>query len=451
MELNMTEGDITRKILIFSLPIVMGNIVQQLYNTADAMIVSKMISNNAFAAVSVANPIMLVVLFFLVGMALGMNPLLAREYGSGNEKSFRTYYSTALIAGVGFTIAVSIFCIAISGKLLQMANTPAEIFDDTHRYLTIVFGGLIFSFLYNYFANVLRAMGDSRAAFLFLLMSSILNVFLDILFIKYTTLGVAGAAIATVISQAASCSVSIVYAIRRYQLVRMKLREFVFDTSILTQIIAYSYGAALQQTVLYLGRLIVQGTINAQGIDMITGYNAAFRLESFVVTFMEGVINGLSTFVGQNLGARKMDRMKKGFRSSVIMTFVYIAAAVILIYAFTEPLVGLYVSSEHTESIALGCRYLRAVAPGYFLCNFTANTQGYFRGIGKNALTMRATTLQMLVRCPLTIILVPRIGIIGIAIACTSGWTVMIMHNLFFLRKYYSEETVFRARKQGSV
>lgn len=232
MEHSMTEGNITRQLMGFSFPIIMGNIFQQLYNTADAMIVGKMIGNEAFAAVSVANPIMSVVLFFLVGLSMGVGVLLAQRYGAKDMKMFKIQFSTALIAGSVFTVAASVICIACSKAMLRAANTPAEILKDTDLYLKVVFAGLFFSFLYNYLAAALRSIGDSRTAFLFLVISSVTNVVLDIVFIRFTPLGVTGAATATVLSQGLSSVLCVIHIYRNIPVLALKREEFIFEKSI---------------------------------------------------------------------------------------------------------------------------------------------------------------------------------------------------------------------------
>lgn len=426
---NMTSGNITRQIFFFSLPIVLGNITQQLYNTADAMVVGRLIGNDAFASVSVANPIMSVVLFFLVGMTLGINALLARQYGAGDEKQFRTEYCTAFLAGVGFTVLASGVCVLCSRQLLLLVHTPAEILDATDQYLKIIFVGMIFAFLYNFFANVLRAVGDSRAAFLFLVASSCINVVLDIVLVSGTSLGVRGAAIATVISQLLSSLFCILYIYRRYPLLNLHPGNLVFEFSALRQVLSYSWASAFQQTVLYLGRLLVQGAINAEGIDMITGYNAAFRLESFELAFIEGNASGLATFSGQNLGAKRYDRLRSGLWHTIAMNYLYLAIVLVVLFAFPEQLIGLYVTADNPGARAIGVTYITHMLVGYLCTVINSSTQGFFRGVGRNRLTMVSTTLQIIIRCSLTILLVPRIGILGVCIGCTMGWVVMTIHN----------------------
>lgn len=436
MEHNMTSGNITRQIFLFSLPIVMGNIFQQLYNTADAIIVGQMIGKDAFAAVSVANPIMSVVLFFLVGLSMGVGILLAQKYGARDLATFKRQYSTALIAGILFTIVSGFFCILCSRWMLKAANTPTEIMDITDHYLKIIFVGMFFSFLYNYFASALRAIGDSRASFLFLVISSLVNILLDVIFITQTSLGVIGAAIATVLSQALSAALCIIYIYRTCPLMALRFHEFVFVPGELKSILIFSWASALQQTFLYLGRLLVQGTINAHGTDMITGYNAAIRLESFIMAFIDGTGNAIGSFAGQNKGANKPDRLKTGLFKTFQLNFIWVIFCGILMVRIPHLLIGLFVDSSNTAAIELGITYIQIMPVFYLLCATMSAIQGFFRGVGKNKITMIATGMQITVRCILALLFVPRYGIYGVCLSVIIGWILMLLYDGILCMKY---------------
>ncbi len=436
----MTEGNVTSQLFRFSVPIVLGNIFQQLYNTADAMIVGKMIGNNAFAAVSVANPIMSVVLFFLVGLSMGVGILLAQWYGAQDIKMFKVQYSTALIAGCVFTVAASLLCIVCSRWMLLAANTPAEIMEDTNWYLRIIFAGLFFSFLYNYLAAALRAIGDSRSAFLFLVISSVTNVILDIVFIRYTPLGVAGAAVATVISQALSSILCVIYIYKKIPILALARSEFVYEKSVMKNTLLFSWTSALQQTFLYFGRLLVQGTINAQGTDMITGYNAAIRLEAFMMAFIDGTQSAMSTFGGQNVGAHHPERLKKGLLRTLQMDLAYIVLFSALMLSMPRTLVGLYVDLDNAAAVEIGVTYITVMPLFYLCCGVVSALQGFFRGIGKIRIAMTATFSQIAMRCILSVILVPRYGIYGVCASVGTGWVLMVVYSSYNCIHYFRKK-----------
>jgi len=433
----MTQGSITRQLTGFSLPVIMGNIFQQLYNTADAMIVGRMIGKDAFAAVSVANPIMSVVLFFLVGLSMGVGVLLAQRYGADDAKAFKVQYSTALIAGTVFTLAVSMVCVLFSKSMLYAVNTPEEIMRDTDRYLKMIFIGLIFSFLYNYLAAALRSIGDSKTAFVFLMVSAVTNVFLDILLIRFTSLGVLAAALATVLSQALSSVLCMLYIYQKIPILALSPGEFVFEKSVLKNTLLFSWAAALQQTFLYFGRLLVQGTINAQGTDMITGYNAAIRLEAFIMAFIDGTGNSIATFAGQNLGAGRKDRLKKGLVRVIQMNLIFIIAWGVLMTLMPERMIGLYLDPGNTSALEIGVVYLKVMPVFYGFCAVMSAMQGFFRGVGKVRFTMFATFSQIITRCVLAVILVPIWGIYGVCISVIAGWVFMFFLDGIVCIRYF--------------
>lgn len=433
----MTSGNITHQLFTFSVPLIMGNIFQQLYNTADAMIVGKMIGNDAFAAVSVANPIMSVVLFFMVGLSMGVGVLLAQCYGAQDIKAFKVQYSTALIAGSIFAAAASGLCILCSRWMLIAVHTPQEIMEDTDRYLKMIFIGLVFSFLYNYLASALRAIGDSRTAFLFLVVSSVTNVVLDIVFIRYTSMGVLGAAAATVAAQALASILCVFHIYRKIPILALKKEEFVFESRVLKKTILFSWAAALQQTFLYLGRLLVQGTINAQGTDMITGYNAAVRLEAFQFAFIDGTANAVATFAGQNIGAGRKDRLKKGLVRAIQLNLAFMFVWNVLMLAIPEIVIGLYVDQSNVKAVQIGVTYITIMPVFYIFSGTMSAMQGFFRGIGKVKITMVATFTQIITRCILAVLLVPGYGIYGVCVSVITGWILMIFYDGIHCIRYF--------------
>lgn len=437
MERNMTEGGISGQIVGFAVPIILGNIFQQLYNTVDAVIVGRLLGKEAFAAVSVANPIMSVVLFFLVGLTMGVGVLLAQKFGAGEREAFRIQFSTGLIGGVVFTLLMAVICIPLSGMMLRAAQTPAEIFDVTKQYLQVIFAGMIFSFLYNYYASALRSIGDSRTAFLYLVISSAVNVVLDIVFVTKTPFGVLGAAFATVLAQAFSFVLCICYVRKKIPMLVLGKGRWIFEKKILKDTVIFSWAAALQQTVLYFGRLLIQGTVNAHGTDMITGYNAAIRIESFTMAFIDGTAAALATFAGQNVGAGKWKRLKQGLYRTLFMNGLYVLVSGIVMVVCASQLISVFVDSSNTEVLRVGTTYLKVMAANYLFCGILSATQGFFRGVGMVKVTMIATMVQMVVRCSLALLLVPGMEIMGVCVSVIMGWIVVSLLNGWHVAQYF--------------
>lgn len=437
MERNMTEGGISGQIVGFAVPIILGNIFQQLYNTVDAVIVGRLLGKEAFAAVSVANPIMSVVLFFLVGLTMGVGVLLAQKFGAGEREAFRIQFSTGLIGGVVFTLLMAVICIPLSGMMLRAAQTPAEIFDVTKQYLQVIFAGMIFSFLYNYYASALRSIGDSRTAFLYLVISSAVNVVLDIVFVTKTPFGVLGAAFATVLAQAFSFVLCICYVRKKIPMLVPGKGRWIFEKKILKDTVIFSWAAALQQTVLYFGRLLIQGTVNAHGTDMITGYNAAIRIESFTMAFIDGTAAALAIFAGQNVGAGKWKRLKQGLYRALFMNGLYVLVSGIVMVVCASQLISVFVDSSNTEVLRVGTTYLKVMAANYLFCGILSATQGFFRGVGMVKVTMIATMVQMVVRCSLALLLVPGMEIMGVCVSVIMGWIVVSLLNGWHVAQYF--------------
>ncbi|WP_312642550.1 MATE family efflux transporter [Hydrogenoanaerobacterium sp.] len=437
---SMVSGNPAKAIITFATPMILGNIFQQLYNTADAVIVGQFIGEDALASVGVANPIMSIVIFFIFGICVGMSVLMAQLYGAADYKGFKEEASTSLIAGLVFTVALSVLCWFLSKPILVLTKTPPEILGDADRYLKIIFVGLIFSFLYNYYSAALRAMGDSKTPFLFLLLSSVLNVVLDIFFIQSLHTGVEGAAIATVISQAVSSILCILYVYRKIPLLALKRREFIFQKSILVKTINYSWISAVQQTFLYVGRLLVQGAVNPFGTSVIAAYNAATRVEGFVLAPFDSMSASISTYCAQNMGAGLKHRIKSGYKIGTVINIIYSLVACAVLFLFAPQIMQLFVNANEASSvIKVGSEYLQMMAFFYILAGMTYIMQGFFRGVGRLKITMVTTGSQILIRVILSYLLVPKLGVSGVCYATLIGWIFMVLFEGTCAKQYFKQ------------
>lgn len=439
MKGDMTQGSSYKILITFAIPMVLGNIFQQLYNTTDAVIVGRFIGKNALAAVGVANPIMSVALFFIYGICIGTSILMSQLFGSGDYKVLKREVSTALIVGIIFTIILSLVCMLLSRWFLITTGTPEEILNDADIFLKIIFGGLIFSFLYNYYSSSLRAIGDSKTPLSFLVVSCLLNGILCTVFVVTFKLGVAGSAIATVISQAVSSILCIVYVYIKIPLLGLKRNELVVDKSLLKMTIQYSWVTALQQTCLYIGRLLVQGVVNPFGINAIAAYNSVTRVDSFVLAPGDSFSNSVATYSAQNKGGGKLDRIIDGYKKSNIIITVYSVATALLVFSEAEGIMNLFVSGSEGEVILIGVGYLKVMSIFYVLSGFCNIFQGLFRGVGKLSVTFVATIMQIFVRVALSYILSPYIGISSVCYAIAAGWTLMIIYEGLVCKKYFKE------------
>jgi putative MATE family efflux protein len=439
MKGDMTQGNTARILITFAIPMVLGNIFQQLYNTTDAIIVGRFVGKNALAAVGVANPIMSIAIFFIVGICIGTSVIMSRLFGAGKLDMLKKEISTALIIGTVFTIILSVVCIFLSRFVLIATGTPDEILNDADTFLKIVFSGLIFSFLYNFYSAALRSIGDSVTPLIFLIVSSVLNGILAVIFVVVFGLGVAGSAIATVISQAVSSALCIAYVYIKIPLISLKPSEMVVDKPLLKETIQYSWVTALQQTWLYIGKLLVQGVVNPFGTSAIAAYNSATRVDSFVLAPGDSFSASASTYTAQNKGAGKWERIIEGYKKSTLIITVYSVIASIIIFLGAEGIMKLFIDSFETEVIEIGVRYLKLMSLFYILSGFNNIFQGFFRGVGKLRITLIATALQITARVGLSYALAPHFGIAGVVYAIAIGWVLMASYEGLSLRSYFKE------------
>lgn len=439
MKGDMTKGSPSKILITFAIPMVFGNILQQLYNITDAIIVGRFIGKNALASVGVANPIMSIAIFFIFGICIGTSVLMSELFGARNYKALKREVSTALIAGIIFTTVTSLVCIFLARWVLIITGTPKEILNDADIFLKIIFGGLIFSFLYNFYSSALRAIGDSRTPLIFLSISCVLNGILCFIFVKVFKFGVAGSAIATVIAQGVSSALCIAYVYIKIPLIRLKSNEFVIDKPLLRRTMQYSWVSALQQTCLYVGRLLVQGVVNPFGTNAIAAYNSVTRVDSFVLSPGDSFAASVATYSAQNKGGGKWDRIIEGYKKSNIIITIYSVATALIVFCGAERIMNLFVSSSEKEVILIGVKYLKLMSTFYVLSGFCNIFQGLFRGVGKLRITLIATIMQIFVRVSLSYVLVPYLGISSVCYAVAAGWVLMIMFEGLAYKKYFKE------------
>ena len=438
---DMTQGDSAKILVNFAIPMVIGNIFQQLYNTTDAIIVGRFIGKNALASVGVANPIMSIAIFFIFGICIGASVLMSQLFGAGRYDALKREVSTSLIAGIIFTIALSIVCIVLSRWVLIITGTPKEILNDADTFLKIIFSGLIFSFLYNFYSSSLRAIGDSKTPLIFLIVSCVLNGILCVIFVAVFNLGVAGSAIATVIAQGVSSILCIVYVYMKIPLIRLRRSEVLVDKELLKRTLQYSWVSALQQSCLYIGRLLVQGVVNPFGTNAIAAYNSVTRVDSFVLAPGDSFAASVAIYSAQNKGAGKVQRILEGYKKSNIIITVYSVVVAIIVFFGAPSIMKLFVSSSERQVILIGIEYLKTMSVFYVLSGFCNIFQGLFRGVGKLRITLIATVMQICVRVSLSYILAPYLGITSVCYAIAVGWVLMIIYEGVACKKYFKKNT----------
>ena len=439
---DMTQGNTSKILITFTIPMLLGNVFQQLYNTTDAIIVGRFVGKNALAAVGVANPCMALAISLIMGICMGMAVLMSQYFGAGEYEELKKEVSTALIGGIVFTIVLSVVCVLLSRSILLLIGTPHEILDDADIFLKIIFSGMIFSFLYNFYSAALRSVGDSKTPLIFLIISSVLNGVLCIILVAYFKMGVAGSALATVMAQGLSAILCIFYVYTKIPLIRINSNEFVLDRFLVKKTVQFSWIIAVQQSVIYLGRLLVQGVVNPFGTTTIAAFNAVTRVDAFILAPVDSFMVTVSTFSAQNTGARKPKRIIEGYIKSNLILTAYNVIVSFIIFIMAEPIMGWFVAAAEKDVIIIGVKYLKLMAVFYVLSGFCANLQGLFRGVGKIYITLIATTIQITVRVSLAYILAPYLGITSVCYGVGAGWLLMFAFDFLAYKRHFKKEQV---------
>ncbi len=439
MKGDMTQGNISKVLITFAVPMALGNVFQQLYNTTDAIIVGRLLGKNALAAVGVANPVMSIAIFFIAGMCIGISVLESQFFGAEKYKLLKREVSTALLSGLGFTLVLSVVFIFISKWVLLITGTPIEILEDANIYLKIIFSGLIFSYLYNFCSTSLMAIGDSKTPLICLIISCVLNGILCILFIAVFKLGVAGSAMATVAAQCISSLLCIGYVYMKIPIIRLNVGEFTIDKNLLLQTIQYSWVSSLQQISLYIGKLLVQGAVNPFGTNAIAAFNSVTRVDALVLGPGDSLAASTATFCAQNKGGRKWHRIIEGYKTSNMIITAYCTAMALIVFFRAQQIMGMFISGSESEVIMLGVKYLKLMCIFYILSGFCNIFQGLFRGAGLLKITFIATILQMTVRVGLSYALAAHLGLQSVCYAVAAGWVCMIIYEGLCSKKYFNE------------
>ena len=382
MTKDLTRGTPWRLILQFALPIMAGNLLQQLYNTADTIIVGNFNGQQALSAVGACASLTALFTALAIGFSIGAGVLISQYFGASREQALRQYAATAIVLMLAMGLLMSLIGVCSAGFLLARAlGTPEALLPLTLLYFRIYAAGLVFQFGYNIAAALLRALGDSKATLYFLLVSSVLNVVLDLVFVAGLGMGVAGAAIATVISQIASCGIGFAYMHRRYALLRFSLRELRMDLKTAGRILQVGAPMAIQQSIVSCGFLFLQRLVNYYGESMIASYTVASRMENILMIPIIGIQNTMATFAGQNMGARRPDRVSKGLGQGVLVS---LGMTLILCLAQIAGIPLIIRAFQLDAGAAAICRlhlFSSAVAIPIFAVYFPAN--GMCQGVGE--------------------------------------------------------------------
>lgn len=419
---KLTEGNITRALIKFSIPMILGNLLQQLYNVADTFIVGHYIGTDALAAVGSSFTIMTFLTSIILGLCMGSGILFSMFYGAKQLDKMKTSFFVSFV-GIGiFSIGLEIVCLLAIDLILNFMNIPRDIFTDTHQYLFIIFLGLVFTFIYNYFSSLLRALGNSKIPLIFLALASIINIGLDIYLVAEVAMGVAGAAVATLIAQAFSAIGIMLYVFLSQKELLPQRKHWHFEREIFEKIKAYSLLTCIQQSVMNFGILMIQGLVNSFGLVTMSAFAAAVKIDSFVYMPVQDFGNAFSTYIAQNKGAGLEERIHKGFKVAVVMASIFCIFISALVFIFADKLMLIFIESSKSEIIYQGAQYLRIEGACYLGIGCLFLLYGYYRGVGKPGISVVLTVISLGTRVVLAYLLAPLFGTLAIWWAIPIGW-----------------------------
>lgn len=429
---DMTEGKIALPLAAFTVPLVLGNLFQLTYNAVDSVIVGKFVGEGALAAVGTSAPLMNIVLLLISGLCMGASILMSAQYGSGDHALLGRQISTTFLAGAGFSLLFSGVAILLTEPLLRLLRVPEEVAGEAAAYLHIVFLGMVFTFIYNFLANTLRALGDSRTPLYFLMAGAVMNVFGDLLLVAGLGLGVRGSAVSTVASEAFCCLFCGIYIRKRIPLLNLGRKWLVFDRKLLGRTVAYGSASALQQVCLQVGKAAIQAMVNTQGVSFMAAFTAVNRVDDFAYTPQQNIGHAMTTFIAQNKGAGHGDRIRRGFQIGIAIEMIYSICICGIILLGAPAIMGLFAHGEDAEVAALGSSYLRNIAMMYLLPGLTNGIQGFFRGMGDLKVTLYSTFMNMLGRVAAVwaLLLVFSLDFASLAWANLAGWIVMLLFEV---------------------
>lgn len=424
---KLTEGNITKQLVQLALPLIIGNFLQQLYNTIDAWVVGRYLGQEAFAAIGIGGTVMNLFIFVLMGACTGVGIIWAQLYGQGDLKTFRREGFVALVAGTVFTLLLSMVAFVSTEAMLRLIATPESILHLVKEYLQVIFIGLLMTFLYNYYSTMLRAVGNTLMALIFLALALSINLVLALLFVAELHWGISGAGWATVLAQLASVVLCNLYMRWQAPELLWHKEDAALDSKLLQKTCSFGLVTALHNSNLYIGKALVQGAVNGCGVDMVAAYTAVGRLEGFANSFGDSGTAALNVFIGQNVGAGNKQRVREGFFTGVKLLVSLGVISSAALYFGAHAGVAFMLGSSELPGWAQGVEYMQIVAVFYFLC-FSGNAlAGYFEGRGRLMIPVIGATGHITLRVILSYLFVGEYGLGAVAYATGFGWFCVVL------------------------
>ena len=434
---SLTTGNITKSLLRFAFPMMVGNLLQQLYNIVDTLIVGQFLGKEALAAVGSSYSLMTFLTSILLGLCMGSGVCFSICFGKREYDRMKSgiFMSFVMIGGAALLLSVAVF--AGMDLILKALQVPGDVYGLMRDYLWVIFWGIAATFLYNFFASLLRAVGNSVVPLLFLGIAALSNIGLDLLFIICFHRGVRGAAEATVLSQYGAGVGIMVYTMIQFPQLRLKRENLKWQPEILKEIFQLSFLTCIQQSVMNFGILMIQGLVNSFGAVVMAAFSVAVKIDTFAYMPVQDFGNAFSTFVAQNYGAGKTERIREGIRSAVKTAFFFGASVSALVFVFARQLMLIFVNPRETEIIREGVEYLRIEGSFYYLIGFLFLCYGYYRAVKRPGMSLVLTVISLGTRVVLAYVLsaVPWIGVTGIWASVPIGWLLADLAGYLYYRR----------------
>lgn len=437
MNRDLTRGPVTKGMLLFALPMILGNLLQQFYNVADTLIVGQFLGATALAAVGSSYTLMTFLTSILLGMCMGSGAVFSIRFGEGDRARLKNSLSLSFLMIAAFTVVMNLAVFLLIDPMMGLLQVPEEVYPLMRSYLWVIFWGIGGTFLYNYFACLLRAIGNSATPLLFLGVSAVLNIALDLVFVVVVPWGVAGAAFATSLSQWVSGLGLLAFTLAKMPQLRPSRQDVRWEKDRVLEIARFSLLTCVQQSVMNFGILMVQGLVNSFGTVVMAAFAAAVKIDSFAYMPVQDFGNAFSTFIAQNYGAKRMDRVRRGIKSAAVSSVVFALLISVLVFVFAKPLLLLFVKPEETEILAVGVQYLRIEGAFYFGIGILFLLYGLYRAIEWPGMSLVLTVISLGTRVALAYILsaIPAIGVVGIWWSVPIGWALADVTGVLYYKK----------------
>ena len=447
MTKNMTTGSPFKLIMSFALPLLLGNLLQQTYNLIDAAIVGRFLGSDALASVGASSSVQFLVLGFCMGTACGFGVPIARHFGAGDIKKLKQYFYNSIVITAVTAFVLTTICAVLCSEILKLLSTPSNIFDDAYKYLLVIFLGIPFTLLYNLLSSVLRSVGDSKTPFVFLAISTVLNIALDLVCVIVFRWGCMGAAIATVVAQAISGILCAIFIMKKVSVLKLTKEDRVMSKPAVLNLIIMGFPMGLQYSITAIGSILLQSAVNSLGETYMAAVTAGSKVTQFLCCPFDAMGSTMATYCGQNVGAGRVDRIESGVKKCSMLGIAYAIIALIVIIPFGGEFSKLFIDGTQTEILDLAKQFLWLNVLFYIPLAFVNIIRFSIQGLGNSQLAVFAGVFEMIARGGVALGLVPAFGYVAVCLASPAAW---VLADLFLFPAFFHSVKILKNRFPSS-